>query len=254
MIPPSRSGGGGVTRRTMLAASAAWVAAPAFGQAGTATALPRFSTAPPGTGVPDGWLHETLPKVERANRYALVVDAGVPVLHVRSQASASSVVATVPAGAGALTRLAWRWKVSNALAGSDLRVKAGDDYAARLYVLFDLPLERLSFADRVRIQAARSLAGRDVPAAALCYVWGQAQAVGSSGWNPYTDRVRMVVVDSGNEHARQWRSVTRDLARDWQDAFAGPMPAVRAVALGADTDNTGDTVEAWFGDVLLSGA
>lgn len=212
--------------------------------------LPRFSSAAPGAALPAGWVHETLPKVERANRHALVADDGVTVLQVQSRASASSLVAVLPGTPPVLATLAWRWKVSRALSGSDLRHKAGDDYAARLYVLFDLPLAALSFGDRLRIQAARSLSGRDIPTAALCYVWGQAQPPGTIAPNPYTDRVRMVVVDSGPAFAGQWRSVQRDLARDWQQAFGGPMPGVRAVAVAADTDNTGEQVEAWFGDVV----
>ncbi|WP_432417857.1 DUF3047 domain-containing protein [Caenimonas sedimenti] len=243
-----------MTRRQVVLGAAAlalppWRAAQAQAGAG----VPRFSASAPGGALPAGWAHETLPKVERANQFALVADGGVTVLHVRSQAAASSLVATLPTGGGSVARAQWRWKVSRALAGSDFRVKPGDDYAARLYVLFDLPLDRLAFADRLRIQATRSLSGRDIPTAAICYVWGQAQPVGSTGWNPYTDRVRMVVVDSGQEFAGQWRSIERDLARDWQEAFPGPMPPVRAVAVGADTDNTSDQVDTWFGDVRLPG-
>jgi hypothetical protein len=243
----------GLSRRGALLWSAAMVASPWHAARAGETLLPRFSSAPPGAGLPPGWVHETLPKVERANTFAVVPDGGVSVLHVRSRTSASSLVAKLDPAA-TVARLRWRWKVSGALAGSDVRSKAGDDYAARLYVLFDLPLKRLGLGDRLRLQAARSLSGRDIPAAALCYVWGTAQAAGSTAWNPYTDRVRMVVVDSGNAHAVQWRPVERDLRADWQEAFGGPMPAVCAIAVGADTDNTGTSVDAWFGDVLLAAA
>lgn len=243
----------GLRRRGALLGTAAAVALP-WAAFGISAQVPRFSSAPVGPGLPAGWRHETLPKVERANAFDVVADEGTSVLRVRSAASASSLVAAVPSGIAAHAQLRWRWKVAKSLAGSDFRIKQGDDYAARLYVLFDLPLERLSLADRLRIQAARSLSGREIPTAAICYVWGHAQPVGSSGWNPYTDRVRMVVVDSGNARAMQWQAVERDLRRDWQEAFSGPMPPVRAVAVGADTDNTGDGVEAWFGDVLLGAA
>lgn len=214
--------------------------------------VPRFSTATPGSALPAGWVHETLPKVERANRYALVAEDGATVLHVQSRASASSLLAALPGPPAPASTLAWRWKVSRSLPGSDLRSKAGDDYAARLYVLFDLPLEALAFGDRLRIRAARSLSGRDLPTAALCYVWGHAQPAGTVAPNPYTDRVQMVVVDSGSEQAGPWRRHQRDLAADWQQAFGGHMPGLRAVAVGADTDNTGDQVDAWFGDVVLA--
>jgi hypothetical protein len=227
-------------------------AATGAGAAAAPAALPPFSTAPLGNGIAPGWQHQGLPKVARGNSFGIVEEAGRRVLHVRSSASASSWIARVDAEAGARPRLQWQWKVSRAVAGSDVTVKQGDDYAARLYVLFDLPASRLSLADRLKLQAARTLSGSDVPAAALCYVWGRAQPAGSTAWNPYTDRVRMVVVDSGDAQAMQWRSVSRDLRRDWEEAFRGAMPRIAAVAVGADTDNTGESVETWFSDLVLA--
>jgi len=211
--------------------------------------LPRFSAAPPGHRLPAGWAHQTLPSVERPNRFDLVADEGVTVLRVLSDHSASSLMVVQRVDPAATPLLRWRWRVSNSVAASDLRRKAGDDYAGRVYVFFDLPPERLRVADRLKIAAARLLHGADLPAAALCYVWGTAQAAGESGWNAYTDRLRMLVVDSGNGHAGQWREVVRDVAADFRAAFGAPVPAISGVAVAADTDNSGERVEARFGDL-----
>lgn len=211
--------------------------------------LPRFSSLPPGSRFPAGWSQQTLPSVERANRFDLVADEGGTVLRVISERSASSLAVSLRVDPAATPLLRWRWRVSNALSASDLRRKAGDDFAARVYVLFDLPPERLSVGDRMKMTAARMLHGVDLPAAALCYVWGTAQAVGESGWNVYTDRVRMIVVDSGAAHAGQWREVVRDVAADFRAAFGDPVPVISGVALAADTDNTGERVEARFADL-----
>jgi hypothetical protein len=238
-------------RRHVLAAMAA-AAAPALAHAAGPRAVPPFSTAALGAGPPAGWTHETLPRVPRANAFAIVEDDGTRVLQVQSSASASSLLAPVAGPPGAAPVLRWRWKVSRALPGSDMRRKEGDDYAARLYVMFDLPADRLSLGDRLRLQTARIASGREIPAAALCYVWGQAQPAGASGPNPFTDRVRMVVVDSGGGFAGRWRTAERDLARDWAATFGGPMPPAVAVAVGSDTDNTGEAVDTWFGDLVLA--
>lgn len=240
-----------------LALAASPAARAATDAKGAPAQPPLLSTAPLGEALPAGWTHQRLPKVERPNRYDLVDDAGRRVLRVRSAASASSLICrtdTDIAGTAGAPLLQWQWKVARALAGSDVRTKGGDDYAARLYVFFDLPLERLSFGDRFALQTARALSGADIPAAALCYVWGQAQPAGATAWNPYTDRVRMVVVDSGDAQAGTWRSHARDLRRDWAEAFGGPVPRVGGFGIGADTDNTGDTAEAWFGDLRLATA
>lgn len=209
----------------------------------------RFSALAPGDTLPAEWKHQRLPSVERPNVFSLTTDGGATVLRVQSHRSASTLVVRSEVDPNVTPLLRWRWWVANAVAGSDLRRKAGDDYAARLYVLFDLPAERLSVGDRLRIAAARLLHGEELPAAALCYVWGTAQAAGESAWNAYTDRVRMIVVDSGDGHAQQWRSIARDVAADFRAAFGAPVPRIFAIALAADTDNTGERSEARFGDV-----
>ncbi len=215
------------------------------------SAVPRFSAQPPGERLPTGWTHQTLPSVDRTNRFDLVGDQGTTVLRVRSERSASSLAVVLRIDPAKTPLLRWRWRVSNVVTASDLRRKDGDDYAARVYVLFDLPPERLSVRDRLRIAAARLLHGARLPAAALCYVWGNAQAVGEAGWNPYTDRLRMIVVDSGPTHAGQWRELVRDVASDFHAAFGGPVPPISGLAVGADTDNTGEAVEARFADLVF---
>lgn len=214
--------------------------------------VPPLSAAALGRGVAPGWRHQTLPKVERANQFEMVDLDARRVLQVQSSASASSWLAPVDIDASALPWLRWRWQVSQSLPGSDIRTKPGDDYAARVYVFFDLPAQQLSLGDRLRLQAARVLAGVEVPTAAICYVWGRAQAAGASGWNAYTDRLRMVVVDSGDSHAGQWRSVSRNIPNDWTEAFGGAMPRVNGVGVGSDTDNTGASVQSWFDDLSFA--
>jgi len=212
-------------------------------------AIAGFSSASPGTGFPPGWAVQTLPGVEKPNRFELHREGGETVLYIASDRSASTLAFPVRADITDSPLLSWRWKVSRAVDGSDFRQKAGDDYAARVYVLFDLPPERLSVGERMKISAARLLNGVDIPAAALCYVWGNKQAAGESAPNPYTDRVRMIVVDSGNEHAGQWQTVTRDVVADFKSAFGEPVPPIAGLAVSADTDNTAEAVETRFGDL-----
>ncbi|MBP1682138.1 MAG: hypothetical protein H6Q35_2477 [Proteobacteria bacterium] len=236
--------------RALLAIAALWsLGAHAEDAARHPIEPTTFSGASAGTTFPAGWVTQSLPGVDRENRFDLISEQGSTVLRVVSDRSSSSLAYALRVDPAATPLLKWRWRISGALAGSDLREKAGDDYAARVYVLFDLPVERLSIGDRLKISAARLLHGANIPAAALCYVWGSKQAAGETGWNPYSDRVRMIVVDSGNAHAGQWREVVRDVAADFRAAFGDPVPQITAVALGADTDNTAERVETRFGDV-----
>ncbi|WP_332669873.1 DUF3047 domain-containing protein [Aromatoleum sp.] len=211
-----------------------------------------FSLVAPGEGFPGGWRHQTLPKVERANRFDLVRDDGGTVLRVRSDASASALAHPLDVDPAGTPILAWRWNVSNPVAGSDFTRKDGDDYAGRVYVLFDFPVERLSVADRLKMTLARAAYGTELPTAAIAYVWGAAQPAGATGPNPYTDRVRMVVVDSGPRRAGEWIEVRRDVAADFRAAFGEAPPRIIGIAVSADTDNTGEGVTALFGDLRFS--
>ena len=215
-----------------------------------APAMPRqFSEASAGEPVPPPWRHQTLPRVPAENRFALVEEGGRTVLRVDSVQAASTKMHPLDVDLARTPLLEWTWKVSNAVAASDFRHKQGDDYAARVYVLFDYPAERLSLGDRMRISLARGLHGAELPTAAIAYVWGTAQPPGATGPNPYTDRVQMIVVESGEANVGRWQTVRRDVARDFEAVFGEPAPRVVGIAVSADTDNTGETVTAWFGDI-----
>ncbi|MGD9953253.1 MAG: DUF3047 domain-containing protein, partial [Burkholderiales bacterium] len=69
--------------------------------------------------------------------------------------------------------------------------------------------------------------------------------------NAYTGRVRMVVVDSGPENLGRWVEHERDVGADYRQAFGTAPPPVKGVVVSTDTDNTRDTAETFYGDVLL---
>ena len=95
-------------------------------------------------------------------------------------------------------------------------------------------------------------AAKDVPTAALCYVWDNKHAVGYSRPSPYTTRVQMIVLQSGAAHAGTWVNESRDVAADFKTAFGFDAPAITGVAVGSDTDQTRESVRTWFGDVVLT--
>jgi hypothetical protein len=44
---------------------------------------------------------------------------------------------------------------------------------------------------------------------------------------------------------------SRDVAEDFRRAFGEPAPAISAVIVATDTDNTGERALSYFGDVAL---
>lgn len=217
--------------------------------------LIAFSSLPAGSSLTPTFRLLTIPRV-RENRFSLVEDEGVTVLKVQSQDATGSVGLSADIDLQTTPVLRWRWRVEHPLRDAAFHLKSGEDHAARVYVFFDVPLESLSFADRTRVRLARSLMTSDVPTAALCYVWDNRVPVGASGWSPYTNRVRKIVLQSGNALANRWISERRDVAADYRAAFGlgpdQPVPRVTGVAVGSDTDQTRETVTTWFGDLSFT--
>ena len=112
-------------------------------------------------------------------------------------------------------------------------------------------LDRLSLVDRTKLRVARWWYGDQVPAAALCYVWANQEQVGTTTGNAYTSRVVAVVLRNAQSAVGDWVDEKRNLAADFRAAFGDVTPTVTGIAIAADTDQTGESVTAWFGDIRL---
>lgn len=239
-----------LSRRSFIALGAA--ALLLVGARAQGAAVLPFSTPSPGAPLP-GWLEPvTFGGNAKPNAFALVAGEGRTVLRVRSEASASGLARKLRVDPATHPLLSWRWKASRLVAKGRLAAKEGDDFALRLYLTFDLDPAVLSFGDRMKLSLARGIWGDHLPIAALCYVWDGSAATGTIAPNAFTDRVRMVVADSGPAQVGKWVAHARDVDADFRAAFGLQAPAVTSVILSADTDNTGESVESWFGDVAFS--
>lgn len=235
-------------RRAFLAAGGACLLTPWLARAQSGVEVARFSALRAGAPLP-AWLapyvFENQPK---HTQYSLVEDEGRVVLRAEARASTSGLIREVRVDPNAHPILGWRWKVMNLIAKSDLATKQGDDFPARLYVTFELDLETLPLSERLKLRMGRFLYGPKLPLAALCYVWDTRAPVGTMAPNAYTDRVRMVVVESGPVRLGRWVDYERNVLEDYRKAFGAEPSAVNGVVFSSDTDNTGDTAIAFFGD------
>ncbi|KGI77690.1 hypothetical protein LF63_0108705 [Oleiagrimonas soli] len=213
------------------------------------TAL-RFSDAAPGTQLPAGWHDYAMSRHKPAAAIRLVRDDGVTVLHIDADHDAGAIA--YPLDLPAATRLRWRWKVDHSVAAADMNRRSGDDFAARVYVFFDVPRSHLSLYQRMKLSLAQRVLGHPMPTAAICYVWDNRHAVGTIAPSPFFSGMRTIVLQSGNAHAGIWQTESRDLAADFRAAFGHAAPHITGIALAADTDNTGGKAQAWFGDLQLA--
>lgn len=191
-----------------------------------------------------------------ATRFELSDVQGERALKVSTRASYGTWVHDLPKVEPG--RLQWRWRLDQPLTPdkggkvlADIQTKAGDDAALKVCVMFDHPLNRVPFVERTLLRIARSISGEDLPAATLCYVWDSVYPAGLQGANPYTQRVRFITLQGKGAPLAQWQNETRDVAADFAKLFADEQPAgaavpqVRAVLIGADSDNTGAESLGW---------
>lgn len=158
-------------------------------------------------------------------------------------------------------QLQWRWRLDSPLNGgktaADIQTKAGDDAALKICVMFDHPIEQVPFVERTILRIARRVSGENLPAATICYIWDSVYNVGFKAANPYTKRVRFMVLQGKNSALGQWKTENRDLAADFATLFADELPStnknaipkVKAVLIGADSDNTGAKSVAWVSSI-----
>ena len=211
----------------------------------------RFSGANAGGPFPDSWEPLTFDKIEKHTEYSLVDDGGTVAVKAVSRASASGLVRKVDIDPMRFPVIEWRWKVENVLEKGDVTRKEGDDYPARLYITFKYDPAKAGFFERAKYEAIRLARGEYPPMGALTYIWESKSPVGTLVPNPYTDRVMMIVLQSGKEKLGRWVSESRNLVEDYRKAFGGEPPRISGVALMTDTDNTNESAVAYFGDIVF---
>lgn len=204
---------------------------------------------PAGAAVPAPWQLIRFDQQIAPTQFQLRHWDGVAALEVTAKASMALLARPLTVDLEQTPMLCWRWRIDAPLLTADMASKAGDDYAARLYLAFSLPSAELSLAARAKLALARSVYGEQVPDAALNYVWDNRYPIGTLRANAYTERAQMWVLRSGAAAAGGWVNERRDVLADSQRAFPGASLHIRMLAVTADTDNTGEQAHAGFAEV-----
>ena len=210
-----------------------------------------FSAATPDGPWPDGWKPLTFPKIPQHTRYSLVKDGDAVAVKAASQASSSGLTKEILIDPKEYPIIQWQWKVSSVLKRGDVAKKEGDDYPARIYVTFQYDSQKVSLFGKAKYEAAKLIYGRYPPLGAINYIWESRAPVGTSVPNPYTDQVHMIVVESGQAKLNTWITEERNVYEDYKRAFGEEPPMISGVAIMTDTDNTGESAEAYYGDIVL---
>jgi hypothetical protein len=175
------------------------------------------------------------PKVfQGKTSYTLVSEGERQVLKAESRKAASGLYKEVNRDPREFPVLRWSWKIESTILKGDGRTKDGDDYAARVYVVFP---SILFFRTK-----------------AINYIWANRLPKGTTLPNAFSSNALMIAVESGDEKAGKWVTEERNVYEDYRTLFGEDPPAViGAVALMTDTDNTGGETVAYYGDITLVG-
>jgi hypothetical protein len=199
-----------------------------------------------GAAVPAPWQTIQLKSTIPVTRYDVTVWDGELAIRSQAQASMSLLVRPISVDLQRTPILCWRWRSEQVLKAADITKKSSDDVSARVYVSMDMASSSMSLATRAALAIARNLFGRDVPDAALSYVWDNRQPPGTSLPSAYTDRARLVVLKNHESKLRTWFEERRDVLADIQAEFGVAPLRITALALATDTDNTGEAAQAGF--------
>jgi hypothetical protein len=230
-----------------LAMSALWV----YARSPAAIEVGSFSSESPGESIPTHWEPLHFRNIHRHTQYELVNKDGTVAIQASADGSASGLIREIQIDPENYPVIQWHWKVMNVLEKENTSSKQGDDYPARIYIAFQRDPDRMGFWENAKHRIIKLFYGRYPPQAALNYIWASSAPKGLTLPNPYTDRAMMIVVESGKAKVGRWITEERNIVEDYKEAFGESPPMVAGVAIMTDTDNTGGSATAYYGDILF---
>jgi hypothetical protein len=178
-----------------------------------------------------GWSEKSF---KGTTEYTLASDGEHKIVKAHSKDAASGLFKKVRLDPTRYRYLSWSWKVAAIVKNGDEKTKAGDDYAARVYVVFP---GRFFWQTK-----------------AINYIWGNRLQKEAFVPNAFTSNAMMLAVESGSDRVGQWISEERDILADYRKLFGEEARQIGAIAIMTDTDNTGGEATAWYGEITLSTA
>lgn len=193
------------------------------------------------------WRSIEFPTIAEHTVYEVVQADGIAAFKAQADCSASGMVVSAESiDLDATPVLRWRWRVEKGVDAADERTKAGDDFAARVYVMFHFDDANASWLQRLTRAVTRQVYGDVIPGNAINYVWSSSAAVGQGWKSPYTEASQIIVKGTGESGG--WVESRADVVADYRAAFGHEPTALLSVGVMSDADNTCRKAVAYFAD------
>ncbi len=166
--------------------------------------------------------------------YQLTLLEDKTVLMAKSQNSASALIRKIHINLEKYPYLNWAWKIENRLNTKNEKIKSGDDYAVRIYVIVDGGI----FPWRTK---------------AVNYVWSNETTKGDIWPNAFAGKNAMMMsLRDKQDKTSNWYYEKRNIYEDLKKLFGTEITFIDAVAIMTDTDNSHEEVTAYYGDIYFS--
>ena len=134
--------------------------------------------------------------------------------------------------------LSWKWKVSNVVRSAIETRKDRHDAAARVMVVFG---GKKSF----------KLFGKEPAGLRIEYIWASRLPRGQRFDHPEDKDCKIFVLESGEGRVGQWVFESRNLQKDFKEAFKTDPPGITAIGIQTDTDHSNESVTAHYSEPFL---
>jgi hypothetical protein len=234
-------------------------------QDGDKLIIDRFSMATEegdkGFFVPKGWHLLRFRGTKILTHYTPVEDGNNVYIRAESNGSAAVIYKIADFDPREYPYIAWKWKAENILEKGNAYTKKGNDFSVSLGIIFDYDPQRASFTKKIKHSLIKLFYGVYPPDYVILYVWGNGvhEKKGDLISSPYSETVKMFVLESGGSHLYQWRIEERNILEDFKKAFGTyPNQRVGGIGIHTDSDNTSSYYKnryqavGYYDDIIVS--
>lgn len=150
-----------------------------------------------------------------------------------------------------LGRVHFSWNVPQPGSGANLTLPQLEDVPVRVVLAFEGDRSRLSMKNAMLSELSLLLTGEEMPFATLVYAWSRVNKPGEVIVNERTDRIRKLVIDSGDHGYNQWQSYERDIRADYRKAFGEDPGALLSFAVFTEGEKNEGQLQAFYGPLKL---
>ena len=211
----------------------------------------KFTAEKEADGSPKGW--KTVTHFNTApTSYQVVKYQGKYILEAEGIGTCSSLFREVQAELKDYPIISWKWKISNVIRQAIETRKDRNDSAARVIIVFKTRPEDITLWYGLEYLVTRALRKDEPVGPRIEYIWGNRIEKGRILDNPSVKYSRVIVLETGEGKTNRWIREKRNLVEDYKAAFGTDPEGILALGIQTDTDQSNESITAYYGEIFLS--